>query len=76
MKFAIAKFKYSKDDLYAVQIIEKFDSYEESLHVFKVRAYDTSGGGTWQEAYGYEIIDVKDNTLYYHNGGQIATVFD
>jgi len=76
IEFAIAKFKYSKDDLYVVEIIERFKTYEQALKIFNEKNYANSGGGTWQEAYNYEIIDIKDNINFYHKGGKIATVLD
>jgi len=76
IEYAIAKFKFSKNDLYVVEIIQKFDSYEYAYKIFVEKNYANSGGGTWQEAYNYEIIDIKENINYYHNGGKIATVFD
>ncbi len=74
--FAIAKFKYSKDDFYAVEIIERFSTYEQACQVFAQMSYADSSGGTWQDCYTYEIIDIKDNILYYHNNGKIQTVLD
>jgi hypothetical protein len=76
IEYAIAKFKYSKDDFYAVEIIERYKTYKQAFDVFSEKDYTNSGGGTWQDAYNYEIIDIKDNIHYYHNGGIIATVFD
>jgi hypothetical protein len=76
IEFAIAKFKYSKEDFYAVEIIERFKTYEQADAVFLQKSYADSGGGTWQEAYSYEIIDIKDDIIYYHNSGKIKTVLD
>jgi len=76
IEFAIAKFKYSKDDLYVVEIIEKFKTYEQASKVFSEKNYAKSGGGTWQDIYNYEIIDIKNYEYYYHNSGKISTVFD
>ena len=75
-EFAIAKFKYSKNDFYAVEIIEKFKTYKHASNVFSEKNYDNSAGGTWQDAYEYKIIDIKDGNLYYHDGGKISTIFD
>jgi hypothetical protein len=76
IEFAIAKFKYSKNDFYAVEIIERFKNYEQANKEFTQKSYENSGGGTWQDAYEYQIIDLKDNILYYHNGGKIQTILD
>lgn len=74
--FAIAKFKISKNDFYAIEIIEKFETYEQASEVFSIKNYANAGGGTWQESYNYEIIDIKDRAYCYHNGNEIKTIFD
>ena len=76
IEFAIAEFKYSKSDLYVVEIIKRFESYKQALDVFIEKNYDNLAGGTWQDAYEYRIIDIKDGNLYYHDGGKIVTVLD
>lgn len=76
LNYAIAKFKFSKDDFYAVEIIEQFDTYEQAVRVFSEKSYANLSGGTWQDCYNYEVIDVRKNVLHYHNGGIIHTIFD
>lgn len=76
IEFAIAELKYSKSDLYAVEIIERFKTYKQATDVFIEKDYDNLAGGTWQDAYEYQIIDIKDGNLYYHDGGKIVTVLD
>ncbi len=75
-EFAIAKFKYSKNDFYCVEIIERFSTYEQASLVFLQKSYAGSSGGTWQDSCTYEIIDIKGKILYYHNNGKIQTVLD
>ncbi|HNT29569.1 MAG TPA: hypothetical protein PKL83_01305 [bacterium] len=76
MKFAIVKFKYSKSDLYAVELIERFETCEQANEVFAEKAYADCTGGTWQEAYEYQIVEIKKDGLYYPDGGKIQTVLD
>lgn len=76
IEFAIAKLKFSKGDFYAVEIIEKFETYQQAEAIYASKNYADSFGGTWQETYEYEIIDIKSNIYYYHNGNKITTVFD
>lgn len=74
--FALAKFKYSKGDLYVVDIIQEFDTFETASIFFTENAYADAGGGTFQESYEYKLIDIVNGELHYHDNGKISTVFD
>jgi len=74
--FAIAEFKVSKDDLYSVNVITVFKTYDEALAGYNSAGYDKMNGGIWQERISYEIIELRNGIKYYLNGSKISTILD
>jgi len=76
IEFAIAKFKYSKGDFYHVEIIDRFASFDDAAQIFSEKQYSAAGNSGWPDSYHYELIDIKNEENYYHNGGKILTILD
>jgi hypothetical protein len=76
MRFAVARFSISKDDLYIIQEIETFPDLKSAEDFYRTHGYGEMAGGTRQERWEYHVVEVRDGRYRWPGGARIRTVLD
>ncbi|MFZ5950270.1 MAG: hypothetical protein ACOYXC_06175 [Candidatus Rifleibacteriota bacterium] len=74
MKFAIARLKVSKGDLYSLALEKEFLTLVEAMDCFEKEYANKPTEGSWQDHVEYKVIEVRDGRYFWPGDGEIDLV--